>query len=155
VDWLDRREVPFTAGWVLVAIGIGVTFVTHDSAVSLVIVLAGCVLILYAVIWDRLESFGPSGVKLFQRIREDVARTLEKRGHSNTIPGRSEEVGDKVKPSFGGDRTDPINAENRMAPAEAAALVRRAETPDELVDSLVRIALAEPIQVPEDRPHEP
>jgi hypothetical protein len=75
MDLLGNRWVTFLAGIALGIAGVGVTLATGDSAVAVIIVLAGCVLTVYAFVWDRLESFGPSsGLKLRQVTDEAADR---------------------------------------------------------------------------------
>ena len=120
------RAGTFVVGTILLTVAVGLNVATRDTIVSVVIVLAGCALIVYAMVWDRFQSFGPSsGLTLFERIKEDVAKGVETTVILDTI--RNEAV------------PYPPEVQTQTPSAQAAALIRQASTPEELADALVSI----------------
>ena len=128
MNQLDDRRTTLAAGVVMLVLGLGVTAVLHDSAVSAVIVLAACTLVLYAFMWDRLADFGPSGIKLFERIREETAQALERKQRQPQVIER--------------EALDQISIGDMSAVTgsfSAAALIRAAKSPEELAEALVKV----------------
>lgn len=118
---LDSRQGALGAGVILLIIGVGASALLKDSALSGIVALAGCALILYAILWDKLESFGPSGLKLRELKERAKQQYVGSATASDELPAISESVTATV--SHG----------------QAAALIDAAKTPEELVDALVAL----------------
>ena len=78
----------------------------------------GAVLVIYAVVWSRLKSFGPKGIELFEELREKTAAAVE--------AAASDEM----------TVSDEAAAEVTTANAQAAATIRAARTLDELAEAI-------------------
>jgi hypothetical protein len=121
MDVLDRRGWALGIGLSLIAVALAVSAQMHDSALAVIFGIGGAGLVVYSVIWDRLAEFGPSGLKLFERVRERTAQRLER------------QMADSV------DHLDEWTATVTHGPAQAAAAIRAAKTPEELADILASI----------------
>jgi hypothetical protein len=131
---MDDRRVALSAGVILIVVGIAVAGVIHDTAIAGMLVLAGCVLAIYAFMWDRLKKFGPSGVELFEEMKEQAAQKIERKA-VDTLPALDDTVAAETT------RTAQANAQ--------AMTVRAAKTPEELIDVLVK--RVERLERPEDQ----
>jgi len=87
----------------------------HDSALAVVLAIAGAGAILYAVIYERLKSFGPKGLELFEATKRRLAERLE-RGLSDRL-----RISDSASATV--TRADTL-----------ADGIRTAATPEELAD---------------------
>jgi hypothetical protein len=126
---LDSRRTAFVSGILLLMLALAVAATVKDSAVSGIVSLTGCALILYAIVWDRLKEVGPGGIK-FRQLRERVAKSVETKRR----------IADEIATI-----TETIDAKVTRGGGQAAALIRAAQTPDELVDTLAElIAVEEP-----------
>ena len=141
---LDRREASLGIGIALIIVGIGVTGVMHDSALAVIVALTGCVLVLYAFIWDRLESFGPQGVKLSPRQKERAMEILTGKRQSakagtatGTGAAHDATVGVEPGPPAGG--TDPSEIHSDLVPNNLLLSVEEATTNQEFIDSLLKV----------------
>jgi hypothetical protein len=112
------------AGLILVAVLI------RESAVAVVLALAGAALVLFAVLQERLKSVGPKGVDLFPVAREATAQVIETRAAesaTSAAAGAALGVG------------SAHDAEVRTASAQAAAEIRAAESPEEFAEVIGRL----------------
>jgi hypothetical protein len=105
----------------LVAVAFVASAALHDGAITTLTALAGCVLILFAFLGARLESFGPKGVTL----RELVDRAAAKLERTAT---------DSLTAS-----DDASAVVTRYGSGHAAAAIRAAKSPEQLIDTLVDI----------------
>jgi hypothetical protein len=139
---LDDRRFALGGGILLVGLGVVVSVATHDSAVAAVITLAGLVLLLYAVLWDRLKSFGPGGVELFEKTKERAARRVD-RALSDTISIRDDAdvtVGPEAAPAgVGTGSGQGFDATVSTSSGQAATAIRAAETPEEVIERLLLV----------------
>ena len=112
---MAERIAALVVGTVLAVLAVAVTAIWHDSGLAVVFAVAGVALIVFGVVADRLKSIGPGGVEFYE-IREYSARLV------GLIAAGS--------PSFAGGST----------PDQAAARIRAAKTPEELLNELASIA---------------
>jgi len=115
VETRERR----LSGAIGVALILGATAISlwlHDSALAGIVGLAGAVLVVYAVIWDRLKKFGPGGVELreFERLKRETATVVDRLAI-----------------------TDSANA--LVKSGQAAAKIRSAASVDELADAIEQV----------------
>jgi hypothetical protein len=117
-------------GGVLIGVGLLTAGLMKESALAMILVLAGAVLCLFSFLGDRLKSFGPKGIELFEQIRDRTADKME-RSTSDEVAA-SDEVASSIERGVG---------------ANAAAAIRATQSPEELVDVLVGM-----METPEPEP---
>lgn len=114
MDLTDRdvqnRLVGALAGLLMIVVAVALRASIGD-ALGGVLAVGGVGLLIYAVLGRRVKRFGPTGVELFEQVKELTATRIEAEPSTNTLSGHG----------------------------QAAAAIRAAKTPDELADVLVRL----------------
>lgn len=102
-------------GAVLLVAAAVVAGAIHDSALAIAIAGGGILLVILPYLGDRVKSVGPSGIELFEAAKEEIASRID----------ADVSLTEALKKNTGA--------------GQAAAAIRKAETPTELADVLVRI----------------
>jgi hypothetical protein len=151
MERLWARPGVLIAGTGLLAIAVLLEVVAHDTAVSSIVALTGCGLIVYAFVWDRLESFGPAGFK-FRELKEQFAKKVEAELGDTVKVDDSLEV--DVYPGAATGTGTAFGRQRRAVHGNAAAMIRAAETPEQLADVLVSIVKQQGMSTERPRPVE-
>jgi hypothetical protein len=116
---IRERVLAAGVGILLSALAVIVTAQWNASGLAVVFGVGGIAMLLYAVAGNRIKSVGPKGVEL-RKLTEEIVKYGSRPGKArNTLTS-----------------TDQAEDPDRRRTAAAAAAIRAAETPEELLGTL-------------------